>query len=756
MQNTSAEINESGIKSEVPAQGQADIFHMSSGFQEENHKESSMPLTLTQTILTGIFPFLNFKFPNTYPFFAYRRRLEEKMSWIFGFEPNDGSAKKGFLQSDLLRANYLLVLLTVCMIAVSCIVFICFSYNPGSSYPQMGDQLFTWLTIRNFTTIVLMHFLCIGTLRPNFDRIKLLGQESNDVKIGVFHTMRHLVARIYGTQSTTRWFTTFLSDSILLTITYIFYVIYAIMCAVLYGGAIRIIYEASNIYRSVLTYGFIVYGLDYAPKNVVSLQPIFGGILLANISFNLGDFFVFIGDKPDQPGFVRAFGAGAQLFITHSCVLLLAFLNGHHKHLHVIGDLPWGRGLIKLLVSSIFAIVWLVYALFYGDYSRNYEGAYLDNWIPMGYPYVLWVLNLLGGVALIIFAMAHAHTSSSDQESTKRRDGDGEVDEGALDEMMILVTFAAACVYYSSQIFGNMSLGENTTLSYWITSPVAPIGLALFAAVVWGKRQVLFSPARSRGGLMSLYIAFFLAGAWLSSIEVAEDCHLNSGSPMCCEYPGLPDVNHVMAEEPARPVCGSTSDPDGNCSLISFGEDSTSTTLTLVFTATTAETRAVNVSVYQTSGESETELLFHDLNQDISSLVKTTTCRNTDSSYHLNGETIQVNQGCYGQYIYSLPRNVSEVCSQKSSAGCKIYASILNCAFIQGPVLGFLLPNNMSSSYSTFSSMLDQPTDRVESAFYQFYVVVGMAALLECFFTLLGVVLKLIFIAECQSHQPHQ
>jgi hypothetical protein len=171
----------------------------------------------------------------------------------------------------------------------------------------------------------------------------------------------------------------------------------------------------------------------------------------------------------------------------------------------------------------------------------------------------------------------------------------------------------------------------------------------------------------------------------------------------------------------------------------------------MLFTSVTASTRAVQISV-SLAGFT----IFSDIYQDLASIVTSTTCRDQETTYSLidaAGSSLKVVSaaGCFGQYLYALPPAVIDTCR---ASPCIFSAATLNCAFVSSPPLFFVSSSSAQSYPSSLATQLGQATDQIESAYYQFYVVIGMAGLVECFFTLLGVFLKLVLVSECQPH-PH-
>ena len=717
--------------------------------------------SLWRRLRTGFLPFLIFRHPDTspdwglylMPFVLIARLI--KSGGIAGAVQN---------QSGTYRLIAFTMLLVGSLLGGFFMVYICFSFNGHHYFPSVGSELQVVLLIRNVALVFAIQFLCFCVCEPNTQRLHLLlfdmrKFDPNLSYMGVFHSIRKLRAKIFRQPFRMRWFSTFLSDSILLGGAFLFYLAYYIMRMAAIGTVDYIFAALTDLYRGVLTCGLIIYTLEFAPK--IKYKATFNILILLLIVMQWAEFFLFIGDKRDKSGPQRAVGAIGQLYLTHSSVLLGAILGGHHFHGHLSPDLKWSAFWRITAVASC-ALVWLSYSLLREVFAYDLHGEYNHNWIPMSYPWVFWGLCVVGGIACIYLALRY-----SSQGPTRLRhlelvglDGDHAKVERMgrssspleFDVLLIVITFVMATVYYSSESYAYQSVGEYLSFAYSLTVPIAPIGLAMLAVCMWWD-----PPSVPK---FSLYFGLFMGLALLASLEVMEDCHLNATNPTCCEYPWLPDVNHHKEEPHKKPECVGLSLENGEClALVDTTSDVPS--LSLIFTAVFETTRSVVIETFVNQTLVSTTTV-----DDLDDILKTTSCLTQEMTSSiippgsLTPITVTYPPGCYGEYVYDVPTSIVEECILASSVQnflCTFSVKTLNCAFVPSDELVIAAVNPRSFTPETWEllnvdSSNSQPSSELaESSFYVFFRLVGMAALLECFFTLSGVILKLVFLSECRT-----
>ena len=719
-----------------------------------------VPTALWRRIRTALLPFLIFRHPETSPGHGlFLMPFVQIDRVIRGKRFKDSLTP---LQSKS-RLIAFVMLLVGSLLGGFFMVYICFSFNGHHYFPSVGSEIQIVLLIRNIILVFAIQFLCFCVCEPNTQRLQLLLYDmrkfdSNLSYIGVFHTIRNWRAKLLGQPFTMRWFSTFLSDSILLGGAFCFYLAYYIMRMVAIGTVDYIFAALTDLYRGVLTCGLIIYTLEFAPK--IKYKSTFNILILLLIAMQWAEFFLFIGDKKDKSGPQRAVGAVGQLYLTHSSVLLGAILGGHHFHAHLSPDLKWSA-LIRVLSVVACAVVWLSYSLLREVFAYDMHGEYNHNWVPVSYPWAFWGLCVIGGTLCIFLALRYASQASSRSRQLElvALEGDhaqlesmGKSSPLEFDVLLIVITFVMATVYYSSEAYAFQSVGENLSFAYSVTVPIAPIGLATLAVCMWWD-----PPSVPK---ISLYFGLFMGLSLLASLEVMEDCHLNSSNPTCCEYPWLPDVNHHKETPHNRPECVGLSLENGDClALIETNSDTPS--LSLIFTAVFETTRSVviNTLVNQT-------LVSITTIDDLDEILKTTSCLTQELTTWITPPGAQAPvsvtypPGCYGEYLYDVPSNIVEKCMNNSSVEnflCTFQVKTLNCAFVASGELVIAAVDPRSFTAETWElinvdSSSSQPSSELaESSFYVFFRLVGMAALLECFFTLSGVIRKLLFLSECRT-----
>jgi hypothetical protein len=710
-----------------------------------------------QKYLVRILPFLVFRHPSATVSTPSNFHM---ISWIMQRGATGELGKKNsWLVGASLRFGFLLL---GSLLATFFVVYICFSFNAASTFPVIGTSLYWWILARNILIIFLLHIICLHIAIPNRDRLAMLHFDMKKIDprlayVGVFHTIRKGVAWISRRPFRMRWFTTFLSDCILLGLTYAFYAVASIMRAVVNSGDVaRILAEVANVYKGLLVLGFIMYSLEFYPKHDPGKAALSQGILLFIIAMNFADFFLFVGEKTSEVGIMRAFSAGAQLFITHSSVLLSAIIGNHHAHAHISPDFP-SSGLWKLGIWGLSAGVWATYSVLKESYAS--DAYWKGNWIPISFPYVLWVLNVLGGVLCLYFAGRYSTKQDESVRLVRLGEHEATILDGSMEDnehkehekldydiMLIVITFVLATVYFASEVFTSYALSEFVTMVYWMSSPLAPIGLAVLAATFWWK-----PPSKPQ---IALYIALWLASCYMMAIEVAEDCHLTSETPRCCEYPAIVDSNHHFETPHNSPLCLGLIGTDSACLISPFLTESDQVVFPVSFTAVVDTSQSVIIKVSLNGTQ-----VFGDEVSKLSEILVSRTCRERDEAFKIANQTLSTDSGCYGEFLYELTGNVASLCHPVISPynDCLISVQTTNCAFVKSDALILTpLKSGVGITLGTEAQLLlrerlSRDSEKAESSFYSLFKIIGMAALLECFFTLFGILLKLIFLSECRT-----
>jgi len=745
-------------------------------------------------------------------------------------------SKKSMIPPLFEQALLFIILMVSTKIGVFFIVIVCFSFSASDEFPNVGESLGWMLLGRAILMIVVLETVCLDICYPNMERLKMLTLDMTQIYsrfsyTGVIHTFRKITAFLTRQTFTTRWFTTYMSDSILLVVTYLFYLVYQVAIIVRNPTLSAILSGIFAIYRSFLTCGFIVYTLEFAPKIKQAKKSAFQGALFALVATQISDFFLFLSEKERMTNFViRWIGSVGQLYLTHAIVLLLAIRSGHHYHAFISPDMHW-RGFSKIALMLGLGAVWLVFSVYREHYAVDYDGIYQGNWIPVSYPYIYWSLCVGGGHLYILIAYMYTknpesgarmilmrsraavvldtpapaemsdpqqhpgnmlrrrttiigldglprevsdtnevaqETNSSPQQEHESRGLD-------FDILLVVITFMFATVYYTAEFYTSLLSEQYTTMAYYLTIPLAPIGLGAFGLVAWVK-----PPRRPKIGV---YFAMLLTIVFLVSVMTFEDCHLSAELQICCEYPWLPDVNHEFTEEPPKPSCAGLLNEEEQCAayhievLASEVEEGTSGTFEVIplsLNAAREKTRGLVIDGYHYNNETNEidQHFFSYMTTNVTDILQHETCQTKDTVNYRDGHIVKYTPGCYGEFQYKIVGANAEFCNPDNGNSCLFKVSTVNCAFKKSEPLWFLT-TNINDIVTVGANGIMSMTgplarDIPDSGFYMFFRLVGMSALLECLFTLFGIFLKLVFISECHvedvkkfatvhhdAHAPH-
>ena len=195
--------------------------------------------------------------------------------------------------------------------------------------------------------------------------------------------------------------------------------------------------------------------------------------------------------------------------------------------------------------------------------------------------------------------------------------------------------------------------------------------------------------------------------------------------------------------------------PDSTCLIQGFqgGEDNTFK-FPLMFSAVTDTTTAVVIEAF-VNGTS----VYNQRISPVSDLIITTTCRNEAETYLIGNKTVETTAGCSGEFLYLISGPLADTCNPATNPynKCEFNVNTLNCAFVLSEVL-VLEPLTSSTVISyppeaadILIERLASDTEKIESTFYYLFKLIGMAALIEFYFTVFGILLKLIFLSECRT-----
>ena len=764
-------------------------------------------------IQTCLFPFLAFRRPesrvfrfNIFPIGAFARFVAKT---IMGKAKGSGVVDAHRYVSSALS---FISLMLGTVLLVFYIVYTCFSFNKADSFPTVGSE-FQWaLLVRSLLVIAVLQSVCFGLCHPNRDRIKMLSMDMSEFDqdlsyIGVMHTFRKFKSFVMRKPFQLRWFTTFMSDSILLVVTFLFTVAFRTCIMVKEPDVATILHHITAIYRNLITCGFIVYTLEFAPRVDASNRGAYQASLIVLIATQISDFFLFVSEKSTISNLVvRWIGSIAQLYITHSATLLVVIQANHHAHTHLSPDLTW-KGFFKLIIIVvILGGLWLTFSILRFMYAYDYDGAHNSNWIPVSYPYIYWPLSVAGGIIFCVAGIKyltkpghemltlislksrnafvttgrstrrasqlvklinevehdegrgsdehqrHASiSSSSSKDSSHKKDDEGISFD--FDITMIIMTFVVACLYYTANFYSAVRGEHWTTMAYYLTIPIAPIGLGAFALSTWIKPP--------RAARLALYGSMLLTLMFLISVMSFEDCEVSADVPLCCEYPWLPDSNHVLEEPHSQPSCGGLLNQYDQCLtfLVNLPEpdpDGVTYLVPLSFSAVYESTRGLQVDGYILNETSLTlgEHFFSELTTDIDSILQVESCQPHDVTQYSRNSSAVYGPGCYGDYTFKVTGEDAQRCNPNENVTCVFMVSTLNCAFVKSDPLPFItISANQANQTTALLTHISEPPDRdvPDSSFFNFFRIVGLAGLLECFFCIFGLVLKIAFLTECRT-----
>jgi len=141
-------------------------------------------------------------------------------------------------------------------------------------------------------------------------------------------------------------------------------------------------------------------------------------------------------------------------------------------------------------------------------------------------------------------ASAHGHGGAHDghEGHAASHHGPGAVEKLAslldYDSVLILLSFSISVLYTACQVFEAEAASLHVTSVGFVSQFLPPLGLVTFALKAMNRPPY-------RGGFMggALWFSFFFAVTLFMLFQDAEDCHIASGTPACCLYPGYEEWN---------------------------------------------------------------------------------------------------------------------------------------------------------------------------------------------------------------------
>ena len=440
--------------------------------------------------------------------------------------------------------------------------------------PACGQHMTYVLIAKRILEFCLLSHLC-GPLMEKapedmdhyrLSEINLMRDSSGG--LGVVSKTRSCVLGLFRRQYTVRWLSSFFPDYILLFL--------VVPCSIIFNiylwkqkldahrnledGLIYIdlrdprhgVYVCLDsflyIYLVVLVTGFLYTTLElHVVPNSVHRSEFRAVLTLFIVLWSMNFFtaqddrFLFAGawGYSRMNPFLRATAALAQVFITHSTVMLGAILLGHSEHVRRTPDLPCMVFCCKLLPSLLFTILIIVLSTTFRQYHDHNADCtpFVARSIVAMWPWFEFLLPFLGGSFLLVSLCVERGSSDGEGEES---DFDIEMD---YDSTLMVATLSLAVFFNVNHIYemeANRPGGDRLWMSFFIASLqlLGPIGLATFAFYSWKKPPLRVGSSRFRNKC-GLWFAFVFAGAMFTTFQNIEDCETSSDLPMCCTYPSI-------------------------------------------------------------------------------------------------------------------------------------------------------------------------------------------------------------------------
>lgn len=320
------------------------------------------------------------------------------------------------------------------------------AYLPVIKSPGVGDHYSYLLLTKRIMELLLMHYLCRimepnkAARREHYRHLELA--EPVGVLTDTSRLCRRLIGRQLGPRKPLRWFSSFITDHLLLGTVGTSYIIYVVMSLIehlsvknmqveqkLYMANVSsdsfevlIVEAVVSIYVAVLVVGFLVITLGHNVVPKKERQSEFVGVLALFIIVWASNFLVVLLDRQIYTSlwvtrkqicpWRRLVAALGQVFITHSTVMLGAVFFGHSEHFTPCPDLEWSTLFRKVLPMVVMTGIFGAWSILAQDFSSHQSCArVLFNVFSASWPYVFVTLEVLGGLLLIYLAVADGPTS---------------------------------------------------------------------------------------------------------------------------------------------------------------------------------------------------------------------------------------------------------------------------------------------------------------------------------------------------------
>eukprot|EP00929_Paragymnodinium_shiwhaense_P120171 TRINITY_DN92084_c0_g1_i2.p1 TRINITY_DN92084_c0_g1~~TRINITY_DN92084_c0_g1_i2.p1 ORF type:complete len:907 (+),score=115.95 TRINITY_DN92084_c0_g1_i2:129-2849(+) len=463
--------------------------------------------------------------------------------------------------------------------------------------PQVGNHMQHVVLLKRLMEVLILHYLCSNIMQPlpGLHDVRISELEEAHPH-GLIHWMLRSVYFLTGRAYSPMWFSSFIADHILLVMVGVAAIAYQIelLLRKLHFDELKfrlegdidleampnwifaVIETAAAIYAYILVVGFLIFTLEgkvVAKKNRrVEFKPLMSMFVL----FWSSNFFYIMYDRQlyttsflfqdEQATKTLRLSAGlAQLFITHSSVMFGAVLCGHSAHFKKSPDLTWTTVCCKLVPTLL--LVFLYYAAMMTRRSVHTTqecNPLLYEIFAKPWPYVDVAWQAFAGSVLLYLAFRHRseHEDGDNDEITESTSSMVRVVSGAsrnsdvaamagihfdmqsfadmldYDLVLIIGTYSVAMLAGVTRVFEYEADRFGTSFVAAIFKLLAPVGTCGFALVCWRH-----PPHKDTTSSRALWFALVFAMTQCGEFQQDEDCEIAGGMPACCRFPGLPDYN---------------------------------------------------------------------------------------------------------------------------------------------------------------------------------------------------------------------
>ncbi|CAE7302422.1 Cpne9 [Symbiodinium sp. KB8] len=513
--------------------------------EEATDRTSPRPACLTR-LSHGLFPFLKLRHATEEPF--WRRCCESQRTP----RPSETFlAGLGF---------WLLAVAVVCylLLTISSTTFLMKEvpdskpkkYEAISKFPGSGRHIYYFLLVKRLVEVTVLNHLCGNLMEPLPAMYQKRFEDLEHMRPhGVVRGLQRLITSLFRRQHREKWLTSFVPDYILLLVVGSMGIVYVVvLCSRkldvhVYqetehfiiarndpgSAALLIVDSVVYAYTMVLVTGFLLCTLE---QNVVAKpdrQREFFSALALFIMLWGTNFFTTLYDRQiytsawglPAPATIRILASAAQVFVTHSMVMMGAVLFGHSAHLRRTPDLTWKDFLLKLLPSVLLlavAGVWVGLQRQFHEHSECFPEGY--RLFAQTWPYFTTLVASLGGLALLLLTFCARARDAEESDFTSLLD---------YDSLLIMLTVSLAVIGNINTIFAMEASRAIGSFCGALARLLGPIGISTFAFAAWKDPPRREEPR--------------LAGVMFIEFQNLEDCEIASDMPGCCTYPGLPGYN---------------------------------------------------------------------------------------------------------------------------------------------------------------------------------------------------------------------